>query len=182
MPGVTGSTGRKAKLLLRRGGITVLCERNAGASDNPTLKQKSTNTFQSQSHTSSCQGGRLEISAALSRSCGLGVFPRSLIVGSMAESYHHITECPTHSVFSPDGGRAPGAGTLAQASPCLFLDTKQFEPELVLAPGQGSKGQGAFKAMGCHCEILRCLLQLVKLTSSPRACDEQRQDGRQCQQ
>lgn len=120
MPGVTGSTGRKAKLLLRRGGIIVLCERNAGASDNPTLKQKSTNTFQSQSHTSSCQGGRLEISAALSRSCGLGVFPRSLIVGSMAESYHHITECPTHSVLSPDGGRAPGAGTLAQASRCLF--------------------------------------------------------------
>lgn len=120
MPGVTGSTGRKAKLLLRRGGITVLCERNAGASDNPTLKQKSTNTFQSQSHTSSCQGGRLEISAALSRSCGLGVFPRSLIVGSMAESYHHITECPTYSVFSPDGGRAPGAGTLAQDSRCLF--------------------------------------------------------------
>lgn len=49
----------------------------------------------------------------------------------------------------------------------VFLDSKQFELELVLAPGQGSKGQGAFKAMGHHCEIPKCLLQLMKLTSFP---------------
>lgn len=118
--GVTRSTGRTAELLLRRGGVIVLYERDTGASDNPTLKQKPHDTFQSQSHMSSCQGGRREISATLSRRRGRGVFPRSLIFGSMAETYRHITQCPTDAVLSPDGGRAPGGGTLARASQCLF--------------------------------------------------------------
>lgn len=48
-----------------------------------------------------------------------------------------------------------------------FLDTKQFEPELVLAPGQGSKGQGAFKAMGHHREIPQVLITADEVNVIP---------------
>lgn len=145
--------GKESGASPEAGGIIVFYERDTGPADNPTLKQSLMTHPEGRVTRAPVRGDGWK--SAPPCHAGVDSVPGQKVITASLRAQRSLV------VAGPQGVE-PSPEPLG-----VFFGHKSLEPELVWAPGQGSQGRGAFKAMGHHCEIPRALITADEVNVIP---------------